>query len=92
MVADATLARDGRTVLALSRTDAVSVAALREWVLSILAAHRDGSHVPQDPGPMAPHFHADEEGGGFLHSHADGEHAHVHADGALHDHADHAHS
>ena len=92
MVADATLARDGRTVLALSRTDAVSVAALREWVLSILAAHRDGSHVPQDPGPMAPHFHADEEGGGFLHSHADGEHAHAHADGALHDHADHAHS
>ena len=25
-------------------------------------------------------------------NHADGEHAHAHADGALHDHADHAHS
>src|SRR6185312_15030283 len=80
MVADAEAARDGRAVLALSRTDAVSVAALRSWVLEVLAGHRSGSHIPQDPGPMAPHFHADEEhpGGGFLHEH---EHEHEHEHG-----------
>ncbi len=93
MVADATAARDGRPVLALSRTDAASVAALREWVLSMLAAHRAGSHVPQDPGPMAPHFHADEDGNGFLHTHGDGETPHAHsADQPAHGHADHVHS
>lgn len=85
MVSDATTARDGRPVLALSRTDADSVAQLRTWVLSVLAAHRDGSHIPQDPGPMAPHFHADEEGNGYLHTHEDGDDAHAHA----HEHADH---
>lgn len=74
MVADAEAARDGRAVLALSRHDAGSIAALRAWVLGILAAHRTGEHVPQDPGPMAPHFHADDEhpDGGFVHSHSDG--------------------
>lgn len=73
MVADAEAARDGRAVLALSRNDAASVAALRAWVLSILAGHRAGTHVAQDPGPMAPHFHADDEHpeGGFIHSHGD---------------------
>lgn len=80
MVADATEARDGRRVLALSRTDAESVAGLRAWVLAMIAAHRDGSHVPQDPGPMAPHFHADEDGGGYVHEH---EHEH---DGFVHSH------
>ncbi|GLI26296.1 urease accessory protein UreG [Agromyces rhizosphaerae] len=79
MVADATDARDGRPVLALSRSDEASVAALREWVLSMLAAHRAGSHVPQDPGPMAPHFHADEEGNGYLHTHEGGGDDHAHA-------------
>ncbi len=71
MVADALLAREGRAVLALSRTDAESVASLRSWVLSILAGHRAGTHVPQDPGPMAPHFHADEDHaeGGYVHTH-----------------------
>ncbi len=39
MVADALAAREGRAVLALSRDDAESVAALRAWVLGILAAH-----------------------------------------------------
>ncbi|XXM81143.1 urease accessory protein UreG [Microbacterium sp. PMB16] len=73
MVADAEQAREGRAVLALSRHDDVSVAGLRAWVLSMLAAHRSGDHVPQDPGPMAPHFHADEEHpeGGFIHSHGE---------------------
>lgn len=72
MVADATEAREGRAVLALSRTDEGSVAALRQWVLTVLAAHRAGEHIPQDPGPMAPHFHADEDhpDGGYVHSHA----------------------
>ncbi|MGO3326383.1 urease accessory protein UreG [Gordonia sp. (in: high G+C Gram-positive bacteria)] len=71
MVADASEAREGRPVLALSRTDAESVAALREWVLRVLAAHRSGSHEPVDPGPMAPHFHADDAhpDGGYVHSH-----------------------
>jgi urease accessory protein len=92
MVADATAARDGRPVLALSRTDALSVAELRRWVLGVLTAHRSGVHVPQDPGPMAPHFHADEEGNGYLHTHEEG--AEVHAGGSgegAHSHAAHAH-
>lgn len=92
MVSDATAARDGRPVLALSRTDAASVAALRQWVLTMLAAHRAGSHIPQDPGPMAPHFHADEDGNGVLHTHEDGEAPHAHAGGApAHSHSDHVH-
>ena len=63
------------TVLALSRSDAASVAALRAWVLAVLDSHRHGTHVPQDPGPMAPHFHADEAHpeGGFVHTHDAGE-------------------
>jgi urease accessory protein len=69
MVADATAARDGRPVLALSRTDTASVAALADWVRGMLAVHRSGSHTPVDPGPMAPHTHAD----GTTHAHA---HAH----------------
>lgn len=85
MVADALAAREGRTVLALSRDDADSVAALRVWVLGMLAAHRAGTHVPQDPGPMAPHFHADEDHaeGGHVHAH-DHDHAHEHAGDRAH--------
>ena len=74
MVADASAARDGRTVLALSRTDPVSVGQLADWVRSMLAVHRNGTHVPTDPGPMAPHTHAD----GTTHTHA-GSDGHVHA-------------
>jgi urease accessory protein len=77
MVSDAKDARDGRAVLALSRTDAASVSQLKQWVLTLHAAHRAGDHHPQDPGPMAPHFHADETGG-VLHSHEPGDHAHSH--------------
>jgi urease accessory protein len=84
MVADGLAARDGRPVLALSRDDADSVAELRAWVLSILAAHRAGTHVPQDPGPMAPHFHAEE-------GHAEGEHDHDHDHDHDHHH-DHEHA
>lgn len=72
MVADATAARDGRPVIALSRTDSSSVAALTRWVLGQLAEHRSGNLVARDPGPMAPHSHAD----GTVHTHA---HTHEHA-------------
>jgi urease accessory protein len=66
MVADAERARAGRPVLALSRTDPDSVAQLRSWVLQTLAEFRAGRHRSHDPGPMAPHFHAED------HQHADG--------------------
>jgi urease accessory protein len=81
MVADATAARDGGPVLALSRLDQDSIDALTGWLHGLLAEHRAGSHVPQDPGPMAPHFHADEDaenGIGFLHTHEDGDAGHDH--------------
>ena len=51
MVADAEHARDGRTVLPLSRQDPASVARVKAWVLATLAEFRTGSHVAQDPGP-----------------------------------------
>lgn len=78
MVRDATTARDGRAVIALSRTDETSVAALRAWVLGVLGHYRDGVHVAQDPGPMAPHFHADSEEHSHDHAHPH-EHEHSHA-------------
>ena len=58
MVADATDARDGRPVLALSRKEAGTVASLCAWVDALLRDHREGLHIPSDPGPMAPHSHA----------------------------------
>jgi len=64
MVHDAEHARLGRPVLALSRTDPDSVAALSAWVSERLAVFRSGSLVPVDPGPMAAHAHPHE------HSHA----------------------
>lgn len=66
MVADASAVRDGRPVIALSQTDAASVADLTRWVLEQVAAHRRGSLIPADPGPMAPHTHAE---GSHAHSH-----------------------
>ncbi|GAA1897445.1 urease accessory protein UreG [Lapillicoccus jejuensis] len=65
MVADGSAARDGRPVVALSRTDPGSVAALVGWVRGQVRAHREGALVPQDPGPMAPHHHGD----GVVHAH-----------------------
>lgn len=70
MVADARLARADRVVIALSRTDPESVAALVAWVLGELARHRAGRLVPVDPGPMAAHSHA------HVHPHP---HEHAHA-------------
>jgi len=66
MVADAERARDGGPVIALSRTDPASVAQLTAWVRAQLDRHRDGGLVPVDPGPMAPHTHAD----GLVHADA----------------------
>jgi urease accessory protein len=57
MVADAEAARDGRSVIALSRTDRASVDALTAWVTAEVARHRAGELVPTDPGPMAAHSH-----------------------------------
>lgn len=57
--------RDGRPVIALSRTNPDSIAGLRDWVLHLVAGHRTGQHVPVDPGPMAPHRHSD----GTVHAH-----------------------
>ncbi len=79
MVADAEAARDGRIVIALSRTDPDSIARLRAWVLETLAAFRSGAHLPRDPGPMAAHVHAE------VHHLA---HSHAHADGIVHRHPD----
>ncbi len=67
-------ARDGRPVIALSRTDPESVAALGAWVLAVLAAHRAGARTPVDPGPMAPHWHA----AGAAHGHDGAAGAHTH--------------
>jgi urease accessory protein len=77
MVADALAARDGRAVIALSRTDRASIDALTAWVSSQLARHRAGDLVPVDPGPMAPHSHGDD-----VHTHAP---SHEHRQGT-HDH------
>ena len=65
MVADAAAARGDRPVLALSRQDPASVAELADWVRALAAHQRAGSHVPVDPGPMAPHSHETA-----LHGHA----------------------
>jgi urease accessory protein len=75
MVEDATTARNGSPVLAMSRTLPDTVAQLRAWVLWMLERHRSGTHTPQDPGPMAPHFHADESGG-YVHTHGEGSGGH----------------
>ncbi|WP_228759859.1 urease accessory protein UreG [Pseudactinotalea sp. HY158] len=86
MVADARAARGGLPVLAMSQHDQHTIAAQAEWVRTILDDYRHGRHVPRDPGPMAPHFHAEGEEHG--HSHADGmEHGHSHAEGEEHGHS-----
>ena len=73
MVRDAEHAREGRPVLALSRTNAASVAMLSQWVRQTLAAFRAEDFVPTDPGPMAPHIHPAAA-------------EHVHRDGTVHAH------
>ncbi|MFL6106141.1 MAG: urease accessory protein UreG [Marmoricola sp.] len=64
MVADALVAREGRPVIALARTDRNSISDLVWWVSSQIDRHRTGTLVPVDPGPMAPHSHAE-----VVHSH-----------------------
>ena len=70
MVADARAARDDRAVIALSRTDPESVAALVAWVRGELARHRAGRLVPVDPGPMAAHSHPHDHAHPHEHAHA----------------------
>jgi len=97
MVADGTAARDGRPVLALSRLDRSSIDWLTTWVREVLASFRSGHHVPVDPGPMAPHGHADEGGAAAedVHEHTQ-HHIHEHIrQGAAphpHDHEPHTHA
>ena len=95
MVADASGARDGAPVLALSKNLPETVIELKAWVHWLLARYRSGEHDPLDPGPMAPHFHADEGGMNMVHSHADEggiDMVHSHADEGgmdmVHSHAD----
>ena len=73
MVADGRAARDGRPVIGLSRLDRESIDQLTGWVRGVLSVFRSGSHVAVDPGPMAPHSHADEGGQAQVHRHGDGE-------------------
>ncbi|GAA4529198.1 urease accessory protein UreG [Brachybacterium paraconglomeratum] len=79
MLADASAAREGRAVLGVSRKQPETVQALSDWVRELHTAFTAGGHTPQDPGPMAPHFHADEEGeGGYTHSHEEPVSGHSH--------------
>ncbi|MDN6400296.1 MAG: urease accessory protein UreG [Brachybacterium sp.] len=79
MLADASTAREGRAVIGVSRKQPETVEALAGWVRQMHTAFTAGGHVPQDPGPMAPHFHADEDGeGGYTHSHEEPAASHSH--------------
>ena len=69
MVREGEEARGGRPVLGLSRTDPEAVERLLAWVEDRLSAFRAGTLVPEDPGPMAAHHHAN------LHAH---DHHHDH--------------
>src|SRR5699024_10965601 len=74
MLADATEARDGRAVPGLSPEPPESVEALARWVRDLHTQFLAGGHTPQDPGPMAPHFHADDsDEGGYFHTHDEDE-------------------
>jgi urease accessory protein len=69
MVADAEKARDGAPVLAMSRKHPETIKQLCAWVRWLRERHQAGEHTPVDPGPMAPHFHADANGDGMYHTH-----------------------
>ena len=72
MLADASQAREGRAVVGVSRKQPETVETLARWVREMHAAFLGGGHTPQDPGPMAPHFHADDsEEGGYVHTHGE---------------------
>jgi urease accessory protein len=74
MIKDASAARGGAPVLALSRKRQETVEKLCAWVRWMHTQHVNGTHTPTDPGPMAPHFHASEDGEGYFHSHDVGSH------------------
>ncbi|WP_193105048.1 urease accessory protein UreG [Brachybacterium sp. FME24] len=79
MLADASEAREGRAVIGVSRKRPETVQALAQWVRELHTEFLGGGHTPQDPGPMAPHFHADEsDEGGFFHSHDENDTDHGH--------------
>jgi urease accessory protein len=59
MVQEGLEGRDHRPVIALSRKDPGSIQALTAWVLTQVESFAAGRLVPQDPGPMARHSHAD---------------------------------
>jgi urease accessory protein len=69
MIADATAARNGAPVLALSRKDQHSVDQLCAWVRWMNQERRIGRHTATDPGPMAPHFHAHGDADELFHTH-----------------------
>ncbi len=78
MLSDATARRGERPTLAVSLRDPESVTALCGWVRRVLEAWRAGTLVSVDPGPPAPHSHAQ------THSDPDpgppARHAHTHAE------------
>ena len=78
MVADGRAARDGRPVIGLSRLDRASIDQLTGWVRGVLTSFRSGAHVAVDPGPMAPHSHAEAGGAAHVHRHAGGDEDHDH--------------
>jgi urease accessory protein len=75
MVADAENARDGAPVLPLSRKRPETIGKVCDWVRQLHASHKSGAHSPVDPGPMAPHVHAPDEGHAHVHHHGHG-HSH----------------
>ncbi|MGY0798208.1 urease accessory protein UreG [Lysobacter sp. A286] len=77
MLKDARAARDDRPVLAHSKNRRETDKQLCDWVRQLHTAFVNGTHSPSDPGPMAPHHHASEDGG-HVHSHEHGGHTHLH--------------
>jgi urease accessory protein len=59
MLADARAAREGRPVLGVSRKRPETVQVLANWVRQLHDSFTQGLHQVTDPGPMAPHVHAD---------------------------------
>lgn len=57
MIADATAARAGSPVIAVSKTRQDTIEELCAWVREIHSSHIRGNHTPVDPGAMAPHIH-----------------------------------
>jgi urease accessory protein len=64
MIEDATAARSGRPVLALSRHRQDTVEQLCDWIQWIRTEYASSRHTPHDPGTLAAHVHPHD------HSHA----------------------